>query len=68
MVKNMERVHISTKMEINLQEIGLEIEKMDMECSNMPMALSMMGSGLMIELRTKAKLHMLIKTNTKAFS
>jgi hypothetical protein len=34
----------------------------------MPMVLSMMDSGLMIELRTKAKLHMLIKTNTKAFS
>jgi hypothetical protein len=45
MVRNTAKVHISTKMVINLSEIGLKIEKMGMEYLNIQMALFMMENG-----------------------
>jgi hypothetical protein len=65
MDKNMEKEHITIKLEMFILENGQKIKKMVMEYFNMQAELFMMVNGLMTELQIKAKLFMQIKTNIK---
>jgi hypothetical protein len=65
MDKNMEKEHITIKLEMFILENGQKIKKMGMEYFNMQVGLFMMVNGLMIELQIKVKLFMQTKTNIK---
>jgi hypothetical protein len=66
--RNMEKVHIITKMGINILEIGLKIRKTDEEFLSIQVVQFMMESGLMIRHAIKVRLFILAKINMKEIS
>jgi hypothetical protein len=66
--RNMEKVHIITKMGINILEIGLKIRKTDEEFLSIQVVQFMMESGLTIRHAIKVRLFILAKINMKEIS
>lgn len=66
MAKRVEKEPTIMHQVTNISENGVKIKRMEMGFYNIKMELSMMVNGLMINLKTKGKLFMPTKTNTKA--